>query len=344
MLELRAGDAAVTSLAFAPSGRLLVTGDKEHAVRIWAVSTGRALPDGFDADAEFKSDGSLTGVGYDGRVASWDPSGDRKPKKQGRLESVGYHTELAPEGDTVASLEWRGRGRLTVASIDGRERRALNAESFALSDDGTRVLLLGTRRPRLVDPARKAATVRFGRFPSPVYVGALSRDGSEVLLGKRIFDADSPKQSVTLKGRVGYGGAFSPDGTRLVTTGREARVWNTETGKREARLDGHVGDVFTARYSPDGTRIVTGGADRTVRIWDSTTFEELGVIKGFGSELIQAKLDWEGRRLLVETIYDMPELVECTPCLDAEELAQRAETHVTRDLTPHELEEAGLAR
>ena len=47
-----------------------------------------------------------------------------------------------------------------------------------------------------------------------------------------------------------------------------------------------------------------------MRIWDSTTYEELGVIKGFGSEVIQAKLDWQGRRLLVETIYDMPELVE----------------------------------
>ena len=34
-----------------------MTGDKEHAVRIWAVSTGRALPDGFESDAEFKRTG-----------------------------------------------------------------------------------------------------------------------------------------------------------------------------------------------------------------------------------------------------------------------------------------------
>ena len=40
-----------------------------------------------------------------------------------------------------------------MRSIDGGERHAFSADSFVLSDDGERVLLLGSRRPRLVDPA-----------------------------------------------------------------------------------------------------------------------------------------------------------------------------------------------
>ena len=268
MLELRAGRAPITSVAFVPGGRFLVTGDAERAVRIWAVSTGRALPDGFEWDAEFTRDGSVLGVGFDGRIASLSPSGDRKLRKQGRVSSQGFRGEIAPEGRTVAFLEWRRRQQVIVRSIDGGKRHAFRADSFVLSADGERVLLLGSRRPRLADPAGDARTVRFGRFPSPVYVGAVSRDNSKVLLAGRltqIFDVSEPDRPVTLKGRADSG-AFSPDGGRVVTVGRDARVWDAATGDRVGVLEGHVGRALTAGYSPDGTKIVTGGADRAVRV------------------------------------------------------------------------------
>jgi WD40 repeat protein len=127
-----------------------------------------------------------------------------------------------------------------------------------------------------------------------------------------------------------------------VTAGRDARVFDTASGKRIHTLKGHVGPVITAGYSPDGTKIVTGGADRTVRIWDSTTFDQLGAIDGFANEPLAAKLDWKTRRLLVQTLFDTTKIVECTPCLEADELAELARQNVTRDLTQQELKDAGL--
>ena len=344
LLELRAGGSPVTAVAFAPSGRFVVTGDAKHAVRIWAVSTARRLPEEVAWGSEFARDGSILGVGMDGRVSSWSPSGDRPRRKLGRVSPSSYGYQFASEGRTVAFAQFGRARRLVVRSIDGAERHEIRTDDpFVLSGDGERVLLLGAR-PRLVDPAGEARAVRLGKSKR-VYSGAVSRDHRQVLLAGRhpwIFDVGDPERPVRLKVRADSG-AFSPDGARVVTAGRDARVWDTATGKRVGEvLEGHVGRVLTVGYSGDGTKIVTGGADRTVRIWDSRTLDQLGVVDGFDSELMQAKLDWDGRRLLTETFYSRPELVDCTPCLEPDELAKLARTNVTRDLTPQERAEAGL--
>jgi WD40 repeat protein len=341
MLELRAGGAPVTAVAFSPSGRFLVTGDAKRAVRIWAVSTGRALPEGFDWDAEFDRDGSVLGAGYGG-IVSWSPSGDGKLRRRNRAGTQGYGADVAPEGRTVAFLEWRRRTRVVVRSIDGGTRQAFRADSFVLSDDGERVLLLGAR-PRLVDVTGNADTVRFGKFKR-LRSSAVSRDHRKVLLAGRLFDVGDPRRPVELEGRAGHGGAFSPDARRVLTAGRDVRIWDTATGKRLGVLEDHVGGVVSARWSPDGTLIVTGGADRTVRIWDGTTFRLLGVVEGFPDPVIDAKLDRDGRRLLTRTLFSAPRVVQCTPCVRADELAELARRNVTRDLTAKERADAGLTR
>src|SRR5205085_397610 len=58
--------------------------------------------------------------------------------------------------------------------------------------------------------------------------------------------------------------AFSPDGSRIVTAGEVARVWDARTGAELFALKGNRGRIYSTSFSPDGARIVTGG---TVRLW-----------------------------------------------------------------------------
>ena len=74
---------------------------------------------------------------------------------------------------------------------------------------------------------------------------------------------------------------FSPDGKHIVT-GRPTgpRVSGTpQRQKRSPSCRGHEDKVNSAVFSPDGKRIVTGSSDKTARVWDTATANEIAVLQ-----------------------------------------------------------------
>ena len=48
--------------------------------------------------------------------------------------------------------------------------------------------------------------------------------------------------------------------------------------EQECTLTGHSNWVTSVAYSPDGRHIVSGSNDRTVKIWDAQSGEEVRVV------------------------------------------------------------------
>jgi WD40 repeat protein len=65
-----------------------------------------------------------------------------------------------------------------------------------------------------------------------------------------------------------------------------------------ATLYGHDGHVNAIALSPDGTRAATGGADKTARIWDTSTGAALHTLKDFPGEVNALSFSPDGRRLV----------------------------------------------
>ena len=131
--------------------------------------------------------------------------------------------------------------------------------------------------------AEKGRLVSLTGHSDPVMTVAFSPDGARLASGGdggvRVWDVVSGEE---LLAPGGHGGvvlsvAFSPDGARLATGGGGGvRVWDAASGEELLAPGGHSGVVMSVAFSPDGARLASGGADRTVRVWDSATGDQIG--------------------------------------------------------------------
>jgi WD40 repeat protein len=72
------------------------------------------------------------------------------------------------------------------------------------------------------------------------------------------------------------------------------RIWDTQTGRQLALLEGVIIAVLRVVFSPDGTRIASGSYDHTVRIWDTQTGRQLALLEGHTHEVNSAVFSPDG--------------------------------------------------
>jgi RNA polymerase sigma factor (sigma-70 family) len=267
--ELKGHTGGVTTVAFSPDGRTLVSASHDATLRFWDPAAGKQVrkiqvPDATPADEE---QDRQKGIHYGGVL------------------TVAY----SPDGRLLASGSYDGTVRLWDAGT-GKELYALRGHGrevagVVFSPDG-KTLASGSRDHtiRLWDPASgKQLQPRQGH-DGPVNNLAVSPDGRIAAAvchdgTIRLWSLTAKRQLHVLRGHTDfvYAAAFSPDGHILASASadRTVRLWDAATGRELRQLGKHRGAVYSVAFTSVRNMLLSGEANSTLHFWDATTGEEL---------------------------------------------------------------------
>jgi WD40 repeat protein len=98
--------------------------------------------------------------------------------------------------------------------------------------------------------------------------------------------------------------SFSPDGTAVITAGREgcARIWEVTTGRPRGKPLQHEDGVLAANFSPDGSKVVTASIDGTARLWEVNTGKPLGPPLRHQDSVRMARFNPDGSKVVTASM------------------------------------------
>jgi WD40 repeat protein/serine/threonine protein kinase len=297
----------VPAAAFSPDGRVIVSGNTDGntaaTVLQWDRATGKpkGVPLRHRRGVEhvaFTSDGAVivTASHYAFGAFLWDAKGQRLGTPlwhQEALESIA----LSPDGKAILTGGDDSTIRLWQVSRSLSRPIDTNPDPRTEAGPGPRA------KERLPDYLLN-------------HVLAYSTDRKTVLVSDgekiaRLWDTHTgqPIGAPLRHPRPVRTVAFSPDGTRVVTSSHDLRsdattvhLWDTTTGRPLAPPTRHTNHVAALAFSPDGRVLAMGDYDRNVRLWDLTRGELLGEPLPHKGIVFSVTFSPDGQKLAVGTV------------------------------------------
>jgi WD40 repeat protein/DNA-binding SARP family transcriptional activator len=308
--------ATVLDVEFSRDGRRVATGGVDGLAKIWDVVSHGKLSEALTLRGHTNPVGSVSFDRTGTRLATWGQiSGEARV----------WDVSLAGRGEVLTlpgpKTDWTGcceiaftpDGRRLVAS-SGRE-----GEVRVWSVKTGKKLFFLDRDARAHAPVRAVSGVDVS--PDGSRIATASADGSV-----RIFDTETGEQLWRVRGHHCVPGGprlasvaakikeglcvvnqavFSPDGTRIATTGADAtvRILDAGAGGQLRVLRGHRREglgTYGVEWSPDGARLLSMAPDGP-RIWDARSGRQLRALPSTQGPGFSAVWSPDGRQVLTQS-------------------------------------------
>jgi eukaryotic-like serine/threonine-protein kinase len=277
----------ISSAAFSPDGRRIVSGSYDGTTRIWAVGGTPTVLAGHE--------GAVTAVAFapdGGRVASGGVD------KVVRISDVTGHSlaTLTGHSGRVTTLAFAPTGHELVSGSEDRTIRLWDTLAFAAQGvlkghtDAITSVAVSSDGRRIVSGSADQ-TLRFWDPPAARFDGIVATTGGDVR--QVVVSRDSSRLAVAHDDSVrilslvtasppivctrepfpsfSKNIAFTPDGSRLVSTYRVIRVWDPLNCNTLATWPLDRSKTAALAISPDGRRFAIGQRGGTLEVWDLTS-------------------------------------------------------------------------
>jgi WD40 repeat protein/serine/threonine protein kinase len=261
-----------TEESLVPDQRFIALSCKGHGTHVWDTARGELLA-------------ALPGVtpvegNYSSALPALTAAGDRAAISRGNTVEV----YALPSGQLLRTIV---------------HPAAVNAVAFAPAGHD---LVSGAVDGSLLITRDESDPVALPTSPAGIDAAAILADGRVVVADAsgrlRVIGSNrnAPLMNLAAPSRIRLLRP-SPDGKRLITistTSEQAPpvLWDLDQYRLVARLEGHAGRVFTARFVAvgDEPEILTAGADGTARSWDAASGHSLQIFRGDSHFLVDAAL------------------------------------------------------
>jgi WD40 repeat protein/serine/threonine protein kinase len=270
----------IHGVAFSPDGRALATSSEDGSARLLDVHTGRLrlelnlenAPQVGAAAASsrtgavacaclaFTPDGKTLLVSSPlGKVGSWDLQSGRLAAELPARPGHFVHLALSPDGKMLATS---GGDWLIQLWDRAAKTPALRLEQSGRGADG----------------------------PDQLHALTFSPTGETLAVARRhslmLWDVPTGRLRLNAHDEGSTCLAFSPDGRTLVTGMEGLRIRDALTGELRGTLLGHKpgAEIHAVAFSPDGKTLATSATDKTIRLWNMATWQELFVLAQFPPE------------------------------------------------------------
>jgi len=170
------------------------------------------------------------------------------------------------------------------------------------SEDGT---------VKLWDIEMRKVTARWTGHTREVWSVHWSADGMRVVSGSsngtvRVWEMESGETvlgPIKTGNQYVYAVAYSPDSSHIASGGDKAiEIWDTTTGERLSTLEQNS-DVSSLTWTSDQKKLFAGLQFGSIRIFNTTTWEQIAILEGHTSWVLAISL-LQNDRLLASASYD----------------------------------------